>query len=128
MKRGASKTMSYRLPFARTPRGIDEWRPLSVDRASLAVGVGGILERVEHLNLVLALEKDAAVTAVLAGAADDGRGGPLHVQLHVAKRVLRREVAGVRHDLDITVLHLPRLAARCPLRQVLTGEEHDGVR
>ena len=96
-----------RLPLARRPRGIDEWRILPVDGTGLAVRVRVVLVGIEHLQLVDPHEKDAAVAALLAFTLHHRRRGPLDVQLHVAEAARRDEHAGARFDLDVAVPHGP---------------------
>src|SRR5881396_3656826 len=55
-----------RLPLARRPCRIDEWRILPVDSARLAVRVRVVLVGIEHLELVDPHKEDAAVAALLA--------------------------------------------------------------
>src|SRR5262249_35856264 len=51
------------LPLAGLAGGIDQRRPLAVERGGLAVGIRGILVAVEDLDLVAAVQEDAAVAA-----------------------------------------------------------------
>src|SRR4051812_16677325 len=54
------------LPFARFARSIHERRRLPVDRGGLAIRIRRVLEGIEHLNFVAAVEEDAAIAAALA--------------------------------------------------------------
>src|SRR5258707_13523066 len=119
-----------RLPLARRPRRIDGRRILPVDGPGLAVRVCVVLVGIEHLQLVDPHEKDAAVAALLAFTLRRSRCAPLDVQLHVAEAARRDEHAGVRFDLDVTVVDDPlRRGAvlRAPLREVGAVEEDDRV-
>ena len=64
------------LPLAGRARGVGQRRVLAVDRPGLAVGVGLGPVGVEHLDLELAHQEDAAVAAVLAGARRAGSARP----------------------------------------------------
>ena len=81
---GAAEGDVVRLPLAGRARGVEQGRILAVDRAGLAVGVGVGLVRVQHLDLELAHQEDAAVAAILALTLGRARRGPLDVELDVA--------------------------------------------
>ena len=95
------------LPLAGLARGIHQRRPLSVDRSSLPIRVGGIVVGVQHLNLIVAHQENAAISTPLAGAVHLCRRGPLDVQLHVAELLLGIDVTGIVNHLRIAVFHLP---------------------
>ncbi len=119
------------LPFTRLAAGIDQRWPLAVERGGLAIGVGFVFVTVEHLDFIgLPEEKHAAVAAALVAAAGGRRCGPLDVQLDVRPiRILREEIAGLRHALEIAVLGDPLgvAVAAAPLREIFAIEEHDRV-
>ena len=73
------------VPLAGLAGGIGERRPLAVNPAGLPIGIGGVVDGVQHLNLVAAHQQHAAIAAALAGAANIGRLGPLHVELAIAE-------------------------------------------
>src|SRR5678816_2119265 len=103
------------LPFAGLAGCIDEGWPLSVNRAGLSVGVGEVVGRVEHLNFVSALQKDAAVASVLTVAADLSRRSPFDVQLDIAELFFGSKIAGVGCHFHVAVLEFPGLTRRRPL-------------
>jgi hypothetical protein len=90
----AWKMMSVGLPLAGGAAGVDEGDVLLVDSAALAVGVGFVLVGVENLELVAAVDVDAAVAAVLAFAGGDGLH-ELDVDLGGAEGFLRDDIAGL---------------------------------
>src|SRR5690606_13247493 len=69
------------VPFAGRLRGQREGRPLAIDAADRAIGVGRVLVAVEDLDLVHAMEEDAAVPPSLAVAARRFRRLELEVKL-----------------------------------------------
>ena len=104
---GAAEGDVVGLPLAGRARGVEQGRILAVDRPRLAVGVGLGLVGVEHLDLELAHQEDAAVAAVLAHAGGRVGRGPLDVELDVAELPLRLDRPGPRHRLQVAVGHLP---------------------
>ena len=68
------------LPFAGFTAGINEGFGTTVEGSALTVRIGLVLVAVEHLNFILTHEKDAAVTASLTVAFDDGWGGKFDMQ------------------------------------------------
>src|ERR1041385_8494273 len=116
------------LPFAGLASCICKRRPLSIERAGLAIGVGRILVGIENLNFVQALQEYAAIAAILAVATNFHRRSPLNVQLHIAKLLLGGEVASTRRHFQDTVGKFPiPLAARLPLRKIFAIEEDYGI-
>ena len=125
------------IPLAGLADGVDERGPLAIDRAGLAIGVGGLVEGIEDLDFVAAGDVDAAIAAVLAGAGDVGGFGPLEVDLAIAERLAGEEVARAGSDFEIAVEDLPAggdgsashqaAAVLAPLRKVFAIEEDDGV-
>src|SRR5947199_933819 len=119
-----------RLPLPGRAAGVDErWR-LPVHGGGLAVGVGVVTIRVEHLNLVMRHQEDTAVTALLAFALRRYGRGPFDVQLHVPEVALRADRPGTGGDLHVTVADHPargRALERPPVREILAVEQHDGV-
>lgn len=118
------------LPFARRARSVDLRWILTVDRGGLAIGVGSVVVGIENLNFVEALQKDAAVAALLAFAVRRRGLAKLDVQLAIAKGFFRSHFARLRHDFDVTVLEFPFGGAAVvllPLRKIFSVEEHDGV-
>ena len=73
---GAAEGDVVGLPLAGRARGVEQGRVLAVDRPGLAVGVGLGLVGVEHLDLELAHQEDAAVAPVLAHARAAGSARP----------------------------------------------------
>ena len=89
------------VPLAGLVDGVHQRGPLAVDGSGLAVGVGGVLIRVEDLQFVAALENDSAIAAVLADAVDLGRSRPFQVQLNIAKGFLGGDVAGYSEEKNL---------------------------
>src|ERR1700722_12740438 len=75
------------LPFPRGPASVHQWRRLSIQSATLAVGVGRIIEVVQHLNFIKPVNNNSAVAALLAGAANTCRLGKFQMQLETAELV-----------------------------------------
>src|ERR1035437_5841595 len=126
------------LPLTRFASRIHKRRELPVNRRCLAVGVGGIVEGVEHLNLVTAHQQHAAIAARLAGTFDVGQLGPLDVKLAVAELLTREKVTRAGSHLEVAAPDFPlrvhdlvaigALAVLRPLGEVFAVEQHDGVR
>src|SRR5262245_367201 len=95
------------LPFAGFAAGVDQRRVLFVNRAGLAVEVGLVIVRIEHLDFVAPLQEDSAVSTPLAFANDLGRRGPFDVQLDVVKFPLGSDGAGSANDDHRAVLYIP---------------------
>ena len=95
------------LPFSGRPGGIDQRRILPVNRRRLAIGIGSVLVRIKHLNLVQPHQEHAAITAILAFTGRGQRFGELDMQLTIAEGIAGRDVARTRDDLHIAVAHLP---------------------
>src|SRR6478736_4370821 len=93
--------------------------------------VGLVLVRVEHLELVRALQEHAAVPALLAFALHFGGCRPLDVQLDVAEAALRPDAARASLDGGDAIGNGPERGTAAllvlPLRQVLAVEQHDGI-
>lgn len=119
------------LPLPRGSGRIHERGRLAIHRPRHAVGVGDVLVNVEHLNLVVAHQEDAAVPAFLAVALGRRRRGPLDVELHIPEPALGMDPARPRHDFHVSVMYGPfgraAVVVAGPLRQVGAIEEHDGV-
>ena len=73
---GAAEGDVIGLPFPGRARGVEEGGILAIDRPRLTVGVGVGLVGIQHLDLELTHQEDAAVAAVLALAV--GRIGAAH--------------------------------------------------
>src|SRR5215472_15187994 len=119
------------LPLARGTSRIDQRRILAVDGRGLAIRVGLVVIRIEHLNFVIAHQKDAAIAALLALASWRNRLGKLDVKLTIAEGFFRVDVAGLGNDLEIAVFDFPlrrTFILRGPLIEIPAIEEHDGVR
>src|SRR6266513_4567301 len=113
------------LPLPWSPCWIHERRILTVDRSRLPIGIGVVLVRIEHLQLIYPHQEDSTVPALLAFAFHHRRRGPLDVQLHVAKTARRLDHAGARLYFHVAVLHGPLgrgAVLRPPLRQVFPVE------
>src|SRR5882762_3037615 len=113
------------LPLAGGPAGVHERRGLSVHGSGLAVGVGLVAVRIEHLDLVMAHQEHAAVTALLTLAL--GRRGrrPLDVELDVSEDAPSDDRPGAGDDLRVSVPYQPfcgRAVLRLPLREILAVE------
>src|SRR3954471_1766702 len=121
------------LPFTWLACHVHEWWVLAVNRRGLAIGVGHVLVRIQHLHLVAVHESDAAVAAILAEPASGSRRGEFDVQLNVAKLLPRDNRTRSRTGLEVAVLDRPRRIDQLavlrmrPLRQILAIEEKDRV-
>src|SRR6266446_8045829 len=73
------------LPLRGRTRGVDEGRELAVDGGSLAVGVGLAFVGIENLHFIQAVEKDAAVAAILILALRGHRLGEFDMELAIAE-------------------------------------------
>ena len=104
---GATEDDVVDLKLTGRTEGVGEGRIDAVDGAGEAVGVGGVVVIVEDLDLGESHQEYAAVAAALAVALDLGGGGPLDVELAVAKFFFSANVAGFRHALEGAVFHDP---------------------
>src|SRR5207249_2418054 len=103
----------------------------AIDGAGLAVGIGGVLETVQHLDLVAVEEEDAAVAATLAAPGRRHGRGPLDVKLAVADGIFGRNRAAAAHDLRVAVLDLPLCrpaTGTLPPGEVFAVEENHRIR
>lgn len=119
------------LPGTRLAGGIDQRGKLSVDRAHGAVGIGGILVVVEHLNLVEPHEKDTRVAASLALTGGWCGRLELQVKLHVAKDGDARDITGTLDDAHRAVHTLPAAGGAiqvAPVLRVRPIEENNRIR
>src|SRR6266576_282110 len=79
------------LPLSGLAVWVDQWNPLLVDAAGLAVDVGPVVIRIEDLQLISGVartggsQKHATVTSRLTSAIDVFRDSPLNVKLVVPK-------------------------------------------
>src|SRR6266853_833935 len=122
---GAVENDVVRLPLAGGPAGVHERRGLSVHGSGLAVGVGLVAVRIEHLDLVMAHQEHAAVTALLPLTL--GRRGrrPLEVELDVSEGAPSDDRPGAGDDFRVPVTYQPfcgRAVLRLPLREMLAVE------
>src|SRR5215472_11951321 len=105
------------LPLARRKRGVDQRRILAVDRGSLAVGIRFVLKRIQYLNFIEPVQENAAVPALLALAFWRHGLRKFHVQLAIADRLARGNVAHVRPEKRREALNSqwrwPPALARC---------------
>ena len=118
------------LPFASRPASVNQRRVLAVHGGRLAVGIGHVLVRIQHLHLVLAHEEDAAVTPALALAPTGGGCRPLDMQLDVAVAVPREDLPPSRYGQQDAILDNPlgrTAVGRAPHREVSPVKQHDGV-
>src|SRR5437899_1487409 len=118
------------LPLARFAARIDERGGVAIKSASLAVEIGLVAVAIEHLNLVAALEIDAAVASSLTVAFHFGGRGPFDMQLNIRKLLLRHDAPGAVHRHE-SIFNLPlRLLAFfiLPLRKILAVKEDDRIR
>jgi hypothetical protein len=117
------------LPFSRLFRGVDQWRGHSVERTGLSLRIGFILVGIEHLNLVTALEVNAAVAPALPCPLDLGWSGPLNMQLHISKLLPGHDAARAVHNHH-TILDLPAgrpTILTLPCVEIFPVEQHDRV-
>src|ERR1039457_7040412 len=105
-KSRAMKDDVVSLPLRRWARSVHLRRILPVHSGRLAVSVSLVLVRVEHLNLVEAQQKNAAVASLLALSLARGRLRKLHVQLAISERIARGDVAGLGHDFHVAIFDL----------------------
>src|SRR5208337_4442321 len=118
------------LPLARWPCGVEQRRILPVNGARHAIGVGVRFVGIEHLDLELAHEEDAAVAAILACADRRSGRGPLDVKLKIAETRLRLDWSCPRRDLEDSVLQQPAsrpALGRFPGAQAGSIEQDDRV-
>ena len=104
---------------------------MTVNRGRLAVGIRLVLIAVEHLDLVLAHQKHAAVAAILPRASGRRWRRPFDVQLAVAEFISRPNGAFARRDDHGARCDRPagRVALfSLPFGQIRAVEQHDGVR
>ena len=119
------------LPLAGFARGVHQRRPLTINRAGLPIGIGRILERIEHLNFIAALEKNPAIAATLAVAVNLPRAKPIRYATARHRISLCGDLAGSLGDFEVSVLHFPfrgrSVFRRYPVREILAVEQHDRV-
>src|SRR5690606_28463090 len=89
------------LPLARRAARIHQRRILAIDRARLAVSVGGVLPGVEHLDLVPVHQEYAAVAPILSLSLGRERGHPLDMHLRVAEGAPGNDRSGARHHFHV---------------------------
>src|SRR5690242_3497028 len=94
------------LPFTRFAAGVNQWSMLFINCCRLAVIVGLVFIRVEHLDLIAALQIDAAVAAALARSFNFGRRSPFHVQLAISESLFGQNTSCAIHCGD-SILDLP---------------------
>lgn len=83
------------LPFSGFARGIDQGFLAPIERARLAVGIGGVFIGVQDLNFILPHEEHAAVAPSLSLAFRRFGGGELKVQLAGTEFLFGLDHAGV---------------------------------
>src|ERR1700728_4376881 len=119
------------LPEARCAGCVHERRELPIDGARLAIGVGLILVRIQHLHLVAVVQEHAAVAAILVLAVRRRGLGELHVQLAVSEALARIELTCSGRHLQVTRAEFPFRGAPVflsPLREVPSIEKQHGVK
>ncbi len=119
------------LPLAWFSRRVHQWWILAVDAGCLAVGVGAIVKRIQHLNFELPHQEDTAVSTALAIAFNFTWRCPFYVQLHIAKGLLREDVTTSSHRLHHAVDDLPLgrfTFAIAPSIKIAAVEQNDRVR
>ncbi len=79
---------------------------MKVKRRSLAVGIGGVLVGIEHLNFVTAHEIDAAVAPALPVSCYFTRRSPLDVKLNVANSCRSENITGAVDRWRIAIARL----------------------
>jgi len=87
--------------------GITQGRELAVHCPDLSVGIGLVLEGVENLHLILAVNDNAGVPTALAVADRLPGGGKLEVELEIAELFLGLDGAGFWRHLHVAVFNLP---------------------
>src|SRR5579859_3394696 len=117
------------LPLARFAAGVDQRGGDTVKSSGLAVGIGFVLIGIQHLNLIPALQVNAAIASALALTFDFTRRSPLNLQLNSAKLLFSYNIAGTVY-LHCAVVEFPfcfTTGETLPLRQILTVKQHDGI-
>ncbi len=118
------------LPLTGRTTSVNEGDGLLVNGTRLTVGVGGVVEAIEHLHLVATLHEDATVAPALALAFHYHGRPPFHVQLVVAEDFfgINGPAAGLHgHG---AVLYLPRGGCAVfvgEFIEVRAVEQHNGV-
>ncbi len=118
------------LPFAGRAAGIHKWYRLFVNRGSLPIWIGCIVETIEHLHFVAALQEDAAVASALALSLYHGRCPPFDVQLAVAKYFFGKNIPRIGLDGHGTILHFPLGGCAVFMGEfveIRPVEQHDGI-
>src|SRR5262249_15632526 len=114
------------LPLAGLAAHVDHRRPLVVHGRTLPFGIGLVVVRVEHLDLITSPhEADAVVAASLPAALDIPRRGEFQVEVAIAETPF-----GLDGSLDgeaTIVVHFPARST-VPGVEVLAIEEYAGVR
>src|SRR5580704_8207852 len=95
------------LPLAGCARSIHQRRILAIHGGRLPVGVRLAVVRIEHLDFVEPHQENAAVAAILVFTFRRVWFPELDMELAIAKRFLRTDVAGFRSDLEVAVLDFP---------------------
>ena len=117
------------LPLTIARVGVGERCLLLVDTSHHAVHVGRVVIAVEHLHLVLRLQEDAAVAAILTMVLFRSGRPELDMELHITEMPVRHDAprAGLHRQLTVAD-HPPGIALlTLPLREVLPVEQDDGV-
>ena len=114
------------LPLTGRKAGVYQRRVLAINGAGRTVGIGFVLERIEHLQFVaVQAEEHAAIAAALALAVGRRRGRPLHVQLAIAKILQRANVAAPLDAFHVAIAGNPFSGAAIhthPLGEVFSVE------
>src|SRR5262249_31589192 len=91
------------LPLAGLAARVHKRDVLFVKARRLSVRIRDVVVRVEHLDLVAALQEHAAVAAALAFAFDLGRRAPFDMKLAIAETPPGLDVAGALDDSEGSV-------------------------
>src|SRR6266404_7590885 len=118
------------LPLAWSTRGVHQRRILAVNGGGLTIRVGLVFVGIQYLNFIQAHQKNTAVAAPLAFALRGNRLGKFDMQLAVAERLPRVNVAGLRNGFEIAALYFPFRGTAIfvrPFQEIFSVKKHDGI-